>query len=355
MISRIRIAALRTFEALGRFGSAARLLIIATAVLLFGALLFWLFNEAIFYFLARSYVEQVANAFDLDPHLADALVWMSFAAIVFFAGYAVSFNKKKRIVGSLGFLALLVGHSLVLSKADNLMNKCYVVTRDEIKILNRTGTDPKTGLTCRSLTPEMAEKVREYQGGKRPTQIASLPVTFFSTLTGEPIVWYTKAVAPQSIELFDLMGYSPSTGEELMPITRQIADQWTSDETARQKEQRRVPPQRIPNPETTVFFDPLTGQPKAWYWRSEQGDWEFYDNKGFHPRNGDPLQVVSRDVLTRWQHDQADAQQKKKDLEAKAKAEADERDRQSAEKAQADLKTQQAAEIGQAARRSVRQ
>jgi hypothetical protein len=345
MISSIRIAALRTFKSLGRFGSAARLLIIAVAVLLLGALLFWVFNEAIFYFLARSYVEQVANAFDLDPHLADALVWLSFAAIVFFAGYTISFNKRKRMVGSLGFLALLVGHSLVLSRADNLMNKCYVVTRDEIKILNRQGTDPKTGLTCRALTPEMAEKVREYQGGKRPTRIAGLPVTFFSTLTGEPIVWFTKGAAPQGIELFDLMGYSPSTGEELMPITRQVADQWTADEMARQKEQRRVPPHPILNPESTVFFDPLTGQPKVWYWHSEQGDWEFYDNQGFHPRNGDPLQVVSRDVLMRWQHDQADARQRKKDLDLKAKAEADERDRQAAAKAEADLKTQQAAEL----------
>jgi hypothetical protein len=303
----IQSARQRVADALGRFSPTVRFLFIIFSVLLLGTLLFWAFNQAIYYFLARSYVEQIANAFDLDRHSADALVWLSFAAIVFFAGYAFSFNKRKRLFGALGFLALLVGHSLVLSRADNLMTKCYVVTRNEIKVLNRVGIDPQTGLTCRLLTPEMAEKVRLYQGGKRPTQITGLPVVFFSTLTGEPIVWFTKGTAPHSIELFDLMGYSPRTGEELVPITRQVADEWTADEQSRLQDARRIPPKRIPNPETTVFFDPITGQPKVWYWRSDQGDWEFYDNKGFHPRNGDQLQVVNREVLNRWQRELTEA------------------------------------------------
>jgi hypothetical protein len=258
-----------------------------------------------------------------------------------FAGYAFSFSKRRRLIGALGFLALLVGHSLVLSRSDNLMTKCYVVTRDQIKVLNRVGIDPQTGLTCRVLTPEMAEKVREYQGGKRPTKIADLSVVFFSALTGEPIVWFTKGTAPHSIELFDLMGFNPRTGEELKPVTRQIADEWTLDQ---QQEAQRTPPKRIANPETAVFFDPVTGQPKVWYWRSDAGEWEFYDNKGFHPRNGDELQVVNRDTLNRWQRELADAQQRKKDTEAKAKADADERDRQARQKAQADIEARQAVE-----------
>jgi hypothetical protein len=347
MISDIRNAGRRVIDALGKFSPLVRVLFILVGVLFLGAILFWAFNQAIYYFLARSYVEQIANAFDLDPHLADALVWLSFAAIIFFAGYTFSFNKQKRLIGALGFLALLVGHSLILSKADNLMAKCYVVTRNEIKVLNRVGIDPQTGLTCRLLTPEMAEKVREYQSGKRPTQIAGLPVVFFSTLTGEPIVWYTKGSAPHSIELFDLMGYSPRTGEELMPITRQVADEWTTDEQSRVQETQRIPPKRIPNPENTVFFDPITGQPKVWYWRSNSGEWEFYDNKGYHPRTGDQLQVVSRDVLNQWQQELAEAQQRKKAAEAAAKAEAEERDRQARQRAQADMETKNAAEKAQ--------
>jgi signal transduction histidine kinase len=347
MISDARSAGQRVLDAIGKFGPAVRILFILMSVLLLGALAFWIFNEAIYYFLARSYVDQVANAFDLNPHLADALVWLSFAAIIFFAGYALSFNRRKRLFGSLGFLALLVGHSLVLSRADNLMTKCYVVTRNEIKVLNRVGIDPQTGLNCRLLTPEMAERVREYQGGKRPTRIAGLPVTFFSPLTGEPIVWFTKGAIPRSIELYDLMGYNPRTGEELVPVTRQIADEWTSDEQLRQQEAHRVAPKRISNPETTVFFDPITGEPKVWYWHSDKGEWEFYDNKGFHPRNGDPLQVVNRDVLSQWQRELAEVQQRKRDTDAKAKAEADERDRLAREKAQAEIDARNAADKAQ--------
>jgi hypothetical protein len=341
MTSDVQSARQRITGALGKFSPTVRTLFIVFSVLLLGAILFWIFNQAIYYFLARSYVEQIANAFDLDQHLADALVWLSFAAVVFFAGYAFSFSKRRRLIGALGLLALLVGHSLVLSRSDNLMTKCYVVTRDQIKVLNRVGIDPQTGLTCRVLTPEMAEKVREYQGGKRPTKIADLPVVFFSALTGEPIVWFTKGTAPHSIELFDLMGFNPRTGEELKPVTRQISDEWTLDQ---QQEAQRTPPKRIANPETAVFFDPVTGQPKVWYWRSDAGEWEFYDNKGFHPRNGDELQVVNRDTLNRWQRELADAQQRKKDAEAKAKADGDERERQARLKAQADIEARQAAE-----------
>jgi hypothetical protein len=140
------------------------------------------------------------------------------------------------------------------------------------------------------------------------------------------------------------MGYNPRTGEELVPITRQVADEWSADEKLRLQEAQRTPPKRIPNPENTVFFDPITGQPKVWYWRSDQGDWEFYDNKGFHPRNGDPLQVVNREVLDRWQRELAEAQQRKKDIEAKARAEADERDRQERQRTQAEAEAKQAAE-----------
>jgi signal transduction histidine kinase len=343
----------RVVNGLARLSAPARILVTVVSVLLLGAVLFFLFSEAIYYLLARSYVEEIANAFDLSKHQADALVWASFAAIVFFAGYALSFSKRKRLIGSLALLGLLIGHSLILSRSDNLMTKCYVLTRDSIKIMNRVGIDPQTGRECRVLTPQMAEKVIEYQNGKRPALIKSLPVLFFSPISGEALVWFTKS-SPDGIELFDLMGYNPRTSEELLPVTRHIADEWTRDQLARQQERDRKPPKPI-NPETAIFFDPISGQPKVWYWRSDAGAWEFYDNRGFHPRSGDELQVVTRDALTRWQQETAAAKQRQKDSEdqARRKAEADraaaqfaanERDRLAREKADADLAAQQAAE-----------
>ncbi len=43
--------------------------------------------------------------------------------------------------------------------------------------------------------------------------------------TGEPIVWFSKNTGG-SIELFDLMGFHPITGEELLPITRDVVETW---------------------------------------------------------------------------------------------------------------------------------
>lgn len=346
----------RIISGLAGLSSPMRILCIIVSILLLGALLFFLFSEAIYYLLARSYVDEIARAFDLNKNLANALVWVSFAAIVFFAGYSFSFNKRKRMIGWLAILALLIGHSLILSMSNNLMTRCYVLTRDSIKVMNQPGIDPQTGRECRLLTPQMAEKVIEYQNGKRPSQVQNLPVVFFSPISGEALVWYTQS--PQTgIELFDLMGFNPRTGEELKPVTRQIADDWTRDRLAQQEDKARKPAKPV-NPDTAVFFDPISGQPKVWYWRSSAGVWEFYDNKGFHARSGEELQVVTRDALARWQQETTAAKQRQKDIDdqARKKVEADreaeriaaiERDRLAREKAQADLAAQQAAEKAQ--------
>ena len=346
----------RIIDGLSGLSSPMRILCIIFSILLLGALLFFLFSEAIYYLLARSYVDEIARAFDLNKNLANALVWVSFAAIVFFAGYSFSFNKRKRMIGWLAILALLIGHSLILSTSNNLMTRCYVLTRDSIKVMNQPGIDPQTGRECRLLTPQMAEKVIEYQNGKRPASVQNLPVVFFSPISGEALVWYTQS--PQTgIELFDLMGFNPRTGEELKPVTRQIADEWTRDRLAQQQDRDRKPAKPV-NPDTAVFFDPISGQPKVWYWRSSAGVWEFYDNKGFHARSGEELQVVTRDALARWQQETTAAKQRQKDIDdqARKKVEADreaeriaaiERERVAREKAQADLAAQQAAEKAQ--------
>ncbi|MCA1458833.1 hypothetical protein I6F35_37780 [Bradyrhizobium sp. BRP22] len=113
------------------------------------------------------------------------------------------------------------------------------------------------------------------------------------------MVWYSRNSRGQ-IELFDLMGFHPQTGEELIPITREVADAW-KQQTA--KIVRRVAV-RVDEPEKFGFFDPTTGAAKIWYWRSGNGECEFYDGPGFHPRAGEQLQIVTRDVIAEWRHQQ---------------------------------------------------
>ena len=119
---------------------------------------------------------------------------------------------------------------------------------------------------------------------------------FFDPRSGEPIVWYYQA-KDRGIEIFDLMGFHPDTGEELQPITKDIAGAW------RTQAARRAP-KLIPDPGKYLFFDPLNGQARAWFWVSSGDRYEFYDAPGFQPQTGDKLEIVTRDVLNRWRDQQ---------------------------------------------------
>jgi len=92
--------------------------------------------------------------------------------------------------------------------------KCYVVTRDDIRHGESLEIDPATGRECRPVTAEVIERLRAYKWGNRPRRIESTDPIFFSLRTGEPIVWYHKDENDE-IQLFDLMGFDPGTGDEL--------------------------------------------------------------------------------------------------------------------------------------------
>lgn len=74
-------------------------------------------------------------------------------------------------------------------------------------------------------------------------------------------------------------------------------------QAAKREEQERADRQQRPpkpvDPMTVAWFDPVTGQPRVWYWREGQ-TYEFFDNSGFHPRTGDKLLVVDRKVVSEW-------------------------------------------------------
>ena len=119
-------------------------------------------------------------------------------------------------------------------------------------------------------------------------RIESTDPIFFSLRTGEPIVWYHKDENDE-IQLFDLMGFHPETGDELLPITKEMVALWRDqekkrkeDEGRRKQDEARRAPQLI-DPEKYNPFDPLSGKPRVWYSRNEEGEYQFYDNPGFRP------------------------------------------------------------------------
>src|ERR1700743_3777969 len=160
-----RVAIGRT---IGQWSTTARVAVLLLTCLIVGGLLFWLCNELFYFYVARSYAEELADAYDVNRGFANAVLWASFAAIVTFSGFMFSFSKWKRRVGYLGLGALLIGHSLLLGMVDiNLKHKgiaqrVFVMTRTTTKVRNRGGIDPEAGLECRPLSAPWAEKIELY-------------------------------------------------------------------------------------------------------------------------------------------------------------------------------------------------
>jgi hypothetical protein len=327
-------------------GPAVQLLFAAFAIIIPAAAALWLVDKLLLYYLARSYVDDVAKVFDLNNHLAKAISLAVFVAAIYLIGKTFSRSRASRRIGYVGILGLLIGHSLLLWIGTPILNKCYVLTHDgQVHYREHPGIDPMTGRLCRPVTPELIYRLEEYRKGRRPQRIASDDPTFFDPRSGEPSVWYFKE-KDGTIELYDLMGFHRETGVELEPVTPGIVDQWRTQNADTIKIHVGQRPQRIGDPERFGFFDALTGKPRVWYSRSSNGEYEFYDNSGFHPATGEPLSVITKEAIAAWTRQQKQAADKvaertKKQEQDAVRAAEQEQERQAEEQRQ----QQQAAKI----------
>ena len=125
---------------------------------------------------------------------------------------------------------------------------------------------------------------------------------FFDTLTGDPRAWYWQG-SDGSYEFYDSQGFQPQTGDPLKVATRDVVDGWKKYVESQKSTAPSEQPPRVPkpvDPDTYVFFDTLSGAPRAWYWQGSDGNYLFYDSQGFQPQTGDPLKVATRDVVDAW-------------------------------------------------------
>jgi hypothetical protein len=246
--------------------TASRFLLTFLIGLIAAAVAFWIANKVIIYFVARSYVEEIGEVFNISKPWTSALVWITFAVTLVFVSYALSFSRRKRIVGIAGLFFLLIGHAIVLGFGHPFFDrrgkaiKCYVITRNDIRYRERPGIDPETGLPCRPVTPEIVERLHAYEKGRRPKRVDSAEPTFFDLRTGQPIVWYYKK-KDDAIEIFDLMGFYPDTGEELLPVSKEVVELWKTQDAERRQNEARRAPERL-DPDTAEPFDPKNGEPK---------------------------------------------------------------------------------------------
>src|SRR5262245_51873350 len=306
--------------ALGRFANLSgplRLTVAASAFIAATLFSLWIFDKIFLLLVARSYVDEIAEAFDLNRNLATAIAWLVFAALLILIRCIFSFSKFRRRAALAGLLSLLMGHSLALWAATSgdvitrrgKATKCYVITRDGVIYSERSGFDRSTGRECKSVTPELVEKLREYERGNRPTRVETANPDFFDRGTGRPIVWFYKT-GNGEIELFNLMGFHPTTGDELEPVSKEVVELWKTQAADRRAEEARRPPERV-DANTYAPFDPKTGEPRLWFHRSAGGDYEFYNRPGYDPQTGEALLIITRDVLDEWHKSQAEKAEKK--------------------------------------------
>jgi hypothetical protein len=95
---------------------AIQLIIAVVAILIPAVAAFWLVDKLFVYVLARSYVDDVADVFDLNKHLTKAIALAVFVAAVYLVGKTFSRSRTTRRIGYLGIVGLLIGHSLLLAR-----------------------------------------------------------------------------------------------------------------------------------------------------------------------------------------------------------------------------------------------
>lgn len=114
--------------------------------------------------------------------------------------------------------------------------------------------------------------------------------TYFQHYDGTPIKYY--AVTPEGIRFFDSPGYDPKYGIKLKPVTPEMMQIYQKQRLGLQP--RKIEVQSI---EDVEFFDPISGEPKLWYYINEEGNYEFYDKPGVHPITKEELKPVSPEIV----------------------------------------------------------
>jgi len=114
---------------------------------------------------------------------------------------------------------------------------------------------------------------------------------YFSFSEGEVIKWY--ALTPEGVKFFDRPGVDPVYGIKLKPVTPEVIRNLKLLETGEFKPI---------DPQSAVFFNPITGESQVWYYQYPDGSFDFFDKPGYHHQTGEPLNPVSREIYFQWRN-----------------------------------------------------
>jgi signal transduction histidine kinase len=223
--------------------------LIGTGLIIFMALMKIWFLHSIYAF----FVAKVSSSLGVDMMWAKLLAASLTVVALLAIPAIVSFlflgrNKREFLIACtvifvlwFGSLFYVTQSTIYFDRASGNPAKYYIKTMNEFKTSSAPDYDPETGLKYQPITPEIAKEMEMWAAtGKVENMPAIANGKYFSTLTGEPTVWYVID-SYDKVKLFPLPGYNPSTGDRLLPVTKAIIKRYEREraEAERQAEEER--------------------------------------------------------------------------------------------------------------------
>jgi hypothetical protein len=115
--------------------------------------------------------------------------------------------------------------------------------------------------------------------------------TYFGHYKGEATKYY--AMTPEGLRTFDSPGFDPKYGIELKPMTPKMIEQLERAKLGKK-------PKLVNMAQNIEYFDSITGEPKIWYFKDKEGNYDFFDQPGYHPVYWEELKPISKQVVMEY-------------------------------------------------------
>lgn len=235
--------------------AAAGVVVFYAAVLVFPRIfaLFWYSGIKRLFYEDLAFSEAWSSFFAVIGSFVYAVLWVPLLRWTLRASFwkfnprqlAAAFIVWVVAYGNAPFFHAILGSEVCVNQRTGEPLKWYVVQPGgEIVLFDSPGYD-STGAAKRPATAQICRIIQLQKRSIRPREIADDPryVKFFNGVTGQPRVWYYKAVDGR-IDLFDAEGTDPTVGEPLIPITKEIVQEVQARAAAKQAEAERAAQER---------------------------------------------------------------------------------------------------------------
>ena len=180
----------------------------------------------------------------------------------------IAFSSWVLVYGHVPLLHALLGSQACINQATGEPLKWYVEQPDgRLVLFDSGGFDTATGSQKRRATPQVCARFAAQNANGRPHKITTevRELEFFNPSTGQPRVWYHKAV-DGSFDLFDAPGYDPATGAALVPVSKELVGEIrarAAKDTQEAMRQREVEESKLPKPAQPITPSAVTVQHPA--------------------------------------------------------------------------------------------